>query len=221
MMLKVNNLYFAYTKEYNTLQNVTFELSNKKVMFLYGKQESGRSSLLRILLGIEESFKGEVLYDNIPVNRDLFKSKVSMGFMPEKVACIENKSVYENLRYVLKLRKVNKAMQEVKINNALKCYGLELLKDEKLKNIGRFDRLKVALARLSLRKLDYIIVDDIFKDAPDSEVKYLITEIKKLIKLNDAPAIIVSDNMEISNLIKCTKYKLEFGELTQIGEEDV
>jgi len=220
-MLKVNNLFFAYTKEYNTLQNINFELPNKGIMFIYGKQESGRSSLLRILLGIEDSFKGEVLYDNIEVSKDLFKTTVSMGFLPEKVACIENQSVFKNLQYVLKIRNVNKAMQDVKINNALKCYGLELLKDEKMKNIGRFDRIKVALARLSLRKLDYIIVDDIFKEAPDSEVKYIITELKKMIKVNDAAAIIVSDNMDVAKGLKCDKYKLEFGELTRLEEEDV
>ncbi len=220
-MLKVNNLFFSYTKEYNTLQNINFELPNKGIIFIYGKQESGRSSLLRILLGIEDSFKGEVLYDNIEVSKDLFKTTVSMGFLPEKAACIENQSVFKNLQYVLKIRNVNKALQDVKINNALKCYGLELLKDEKMKNIGRFDRIKVALARLSLRKLDYIIVDDIFKEAPDSEVKYIVAELKKLIKANDAAAIIVSDNMDVAKGLKCDKYKLEFGELTRLEEEDV
>jgi ABC-type enterochelin transport system ATPase subunit len=111
-------------------------------------------------------------------------------------------------------------MQEVKINNALKCYGLELLKDEKMKDIGRFDRIKVALARLSLRKLDYIIVDDIFKEAPDSEIKYIMSEIKRLIKANDASAIIVSDNIELSKNLKCDKYKLEFGELVKLEENN-
>ncbi len=220
-MLKVKNLIFYYTKDYNTLQNINFELKDKEIMFIHGEYESGRSCLLRILLGIESDFSGEVLYNNIPVSRDLFKTDIALGFVPEKVVCLENKSIYKNLEYVLKIRKVNKSIQDIKINNALKCYGLDVLKDEKMKNIGAFDRVKVVLARLSLRKLDYIFVDDIFKDLSTTELKYVITELKKLIRVNDASAIIVSDNMEIANMFKCTKYKLELGLLEKLEDKDV
>ena len=219
-MLKVTDLYFSYTKEYNILHNINFYLGNKEIMFIYGEQESGRSSLLRILLGIETNFKGEVIYDNMPVNKNMFKSTISIGFLPEKIACIEKKSVYNNLKYVLKIRKVNKAMQEIKINNALKCFGLETIQNEKMNELGKLDRIKVALARLSLRKLDYIFVDDIFKDLPDSEIKYIVNEIKKLININDASAIVVSDNISISKMLKCKKYKLDFGVLEKFEEKD-
>lgn len=214
-MIRVKNLTFAYTKEYNALQNINFELANKSNMFILGEQESGRSSLLRILLGIENSFSGEVLYDNISVSRDIFKSTVDVGFLPEKMAFLENKSVYKNLEYVLKIRKVNKALQEIKINNAIQCFGLNGIKDTKMKDIGRFDRVKVALARLSLRKLDYIFVDDIFKEMPNSEIKYVMTELKKLIVSNEASAIIVSDNPEVGKLIKSKKYVLSYGILKE------
>ena len=90
-----------------------------------------------------------------------------------------------------------------------------------MKNIGRFDRIKVALARLSLRKLDYIIIDDIFKDLPDSELKYVISEIKTLIKNNNASAIIVSDNPKLATEFDCTQYKLELGVLSKLEEENV
>lgn len=220
-MLKVSNLYFSYTKEYNILHNINFCLHNKETMFILGEQESGRSSLIRILLGIETNYKGEVIYDNMPVDRKLFKTTVSVGFLPEKMACMEGKSVYANLKYVLKIRKVNKAMQEIKINNALKCYGLETLKDVKMNELGRYDRLKVALARLSMRKLDYIFVDDIFKDLTGTETKSILTEIKKLINVNDASAIIVSDNIDNAKHLKCKKYKLEFGSLDQLEDANV
>ncbi len=213
-MLKVNNLTFAYTKEYNTLQNISFELPDKTTMFIYGKQESGRSSLLRILLGIEDSFKGEVLYDNMPVKKDLFFADIAVGFIPERMACIENKSVYYNLEYVLKFRKVNKSIREVKVNNAIREYGLEVYKDTRLRDLGKLERIKVALARLSLRDLQYILVDDIFKDLADTDLKYMVDEIKKLIKSNDAAAIIVSDNLDILKYFKFNqKFKLEYGSL--------
>ena len=112
-------------------------------------------------------------------------------------------------------------MQEIKINNALKCYGLETLKDVKMNELGRYDRLKVALARLSMRKLDYIFVDDIFKDLTGTETKSILTEIKKLINLNDASAIIVSDNIDNVKHLKCKKYKLEFGSLDQLEDANV
>lgn len=213
-MIKVRNLNFAYTKEYNILYNISFEIKNNETIFIYGEQESGRSTLLRILTGIEEPTSGEVIYDNLPVSKEIFKNDVALGFVPEKLAYIENKSVYKNLEYILNIRKVNKVLRDVKINNALKCYNLEPLKNEKIKNLGRFDRLKVALARLSLRKLDYIIIDDVFKDLPLSDIDYFITELKNLIKSNNAAAIIVSDNPDIAKKLDCKNYKLENGVLT-------
>ncbi len=215
-MLSVKHLTFAYTKEYNILNNISFDLNSNQIMFIYGECESGRTSLLRILLGMEPSFDGEVCYNNLNVNKNIFKSDVSVGFLPQKMACIENKSVYYNLDYVLKIRKINKALREVKINNVLKCYGLDRLRDEKMKNLGTFDRLKVAIARLTLRKLDYIYVDDVFKDLPNSEAKYVCDELNKLIKINEASAIIVCDNLDIANYFKCSRYRLELGELNII-----
>jgi len=196
------------------LYNISFEIKNNETMFIYGEQESGRSTLLRIITGIEEPTSGEVIYDNLPVSKEIFKNDVALGFVPEKLAYIENKSVYKNLEYILNIRKVNKVLRDVKINNALKCYNLEPLKNEKIKNLGRFDRLKVALARLSLRKLDYIIIDDVFKDLPLSDIDYFITELKNLIKSNNAAAIIVSDNPDIAKKLDCKSYKLENGVLT-------
>ena len=127
-MIKLTNVNFSFTKEYNILYNINFQLHNNEIMFIYGEQESGRSTLLRILIGLEKQTSGEVLYDNMIINKDIFKNNVALGFIPEKMACIENQSVYKNLEYVLNIRKTNKILKDVKITNALKCYNLETLK---------------------------------------------------------------------------------------------
>ncbi len=198
-MIELKNVYLKYTKDFNVLQDVSFEIKTGEKVVLYGTEASGKSSLLRTIVGIETPLKGEVYVKGLPANKVDYKNEVSLGFLPCHPAFLDNKSVLKNIEYPLKLRKVDKALRNIKINNVLVSYGLTGLKDQKVKDLSYYDRIKVCLARFALRNIEVFVIDDIFKRLNESESKKIIDYINDLIMVNNATAIIaVSDE----NLIK-------------------
>ncbi len=79
-MLSVNNVYLKYTKEYNTLNNINLQIENGEQVILFGEKESGKSSLIRVIAGLEKATKGEVLINNINVNKINYKADVRVMF---------------------------------------------------------------------------------------------------------------------------------------------
>lgn len=198
-MIEVKNVYLQYTKDFNVLQDVSFRIKPGEKAVLYGREASGKSSLIRVIVGIETPAKGEVYIKGIPANKVDYKNEVSLGFLPCHPAFMENKTVLKNLEYPLKLRKVSKGLQNIKISNVLVSYGLTGLKDQKVKDLSYFDRIKLCLARFALRNIEVFVVDDVFKRLNETECKKTVDYINDLVMVNNATALIaVSDE----NLIK-------------------
>ena len=61
-MLKVKSVYVSFTKEYFTLNDLSFELAAGEKLIIVGNKESGRTALLRTLLNLEPLAKGEIFY---------------------------------------------------------------------------------------------------------------------------------------------------------------
>lgn len=198
-MIELRNVYLQYTKDYNVLQDVSFRVKQGEKVVLYGADASGKSSLVRTMVGVETPLKGDIYIKGIAVNKVDFKNDVALAFLPCHPAFLENKSVLKNLEYPLKLRKVNKGLQNIKIANVLVSYGLTGLKDQKVKDLSYFDRIKVCLARFALRNIEIFVVDDVFKRLNNIEKKKIVDYLNDLIMVNNATAFVaVSDE----NLIK-------------------
>ena len=132
-MLKVKHMYVSYTKDYYTLNNISFELKHNQKMVVVGNKDSGRTVLLRTLVGLEDIAKGEVFIKNIPLDKVDFENDISLGYLPTMPPFLEKKTVRQNIEYVLSIRKDNEAFINEKINNAIVGAGLEYIKNKKVK----------------------------------------------------------------------------------------
>ncbi|MBE5757504.1 MAG: ATP-binding cassette domain-containing protein [Clostridiales bacterium] len=219
-MLKVNHLYVSFVKEYFTLNDISLSLGNNQKLVIVGNKESGRTAFLRSLLGLENIAKGEILYKNTSVEKINFKDDISLGYIPAHPSFLERKTVKQNIEYVLKIRKENIKFLEVKINNALNEYGLNYIKNKKVKDLSYFDRLKLSLARLCVRNLDMIYVDDIFVTLSSLERSKMIKYIKELIKNNCCSAIIMTEDENVASEFGYQKKYLIYGSLMDNKEEN-
>jgi ABC-type multidrug transport system ATPase subunit len=74
-----------------------------------------------------------------------------MGYIPTAPAFFENKTVYQNLQYLLKVRKIKKSDMEDKINRLLIDYNLEKLRERKVKNLKLVDKYVLSMQDCLLR----------------------------------------------------------------------
>lgn len=212
-MIEVKNLFLSYTKDYFSLYDVNLKLSSGEKVVLCGKKESGKSSLLRVITGLEKPFSGNVYYKNIPVEKIDFSKDISLAYLPSKPLFIEGKTVKQNLEYPLKIRKINKQIIEVKMKNVIKSFDLETILGMKMKNLSHYNRVKVALARFALRNIDIFVIDDIFGELNEGESKKIIGHINDLVVSNGATMLIATSNEKFNKLLGDRVVKIDSGSI--------
>ncbi len=212
-MIEIKDLCLAYSKDYLTLCDINLNIKDGDKVVLFGEHDSGKSSLLRVLAGIEKPTSGSVVLNNIPIDKIDFKKDLSLGFLPSNPVFMEKKTVLENLQYVLKIRKCVKELAAIKIENALKSYDIETIANMKMKDLQYFDRVKVALARFQLRTLDILLIDDVFSHLGESEIKKVVKYINGLVRANGCSCLIAVENKDMFSHINGKQVIIENGSL--------
>lgn len=218
-MLKVKSLYVSFTKEYYTLNNINLELNGGERVVIVGDKESGRTAFLRTLVGLEPMASGEIFFKNIPLEKVDFESDISLGYLPAIPAYLEKKTVKENIEYVIKLRTSDKSLIGAKTNNALLEFGLEYIKNKKVKELSYFDRIKLAIARLSTRNIDIFLIDDVFCKLSSMERDKAVKMLKSLIKNHGASAIVMTDSEDVAKGFGYNRKYLVYGSLVDSKPE--
>ena len=220
-MLEVKHLFVSFTKEFYVLNDINFELKHGQKLTIIGNKESGRTAMLRTLVGLETKAKGDILYKNIAIEKIDFQNDVSIGYLPVNSPFLEKKTVKQNIEYVLKIRAKESSYFDAKINNALVEYGLDYIKNKKVKELSYLDRLKLAIARLSVRNIDVFLIDDVFDKLSTMERKKIIKSIKDLIKINNAVAIVMTESEEVAAGFGYDKKYLIYGSLSDSPDYDL
>ena len=161
-MISVKNLYLRYVREYYALYDINLEISQGESVALIGAEDSGKTSLLRVMTKLEKPTKGNIYINNRPLKKVNFKNDLSVGYIPATPVFMEKKTVYENLKYVLTTRKLPPQEVENKINDAIIEYSLEKIRDEKVCNLSLTEKFILSFIRLTFRELDLLIIDNIF-----------------------------------------------------------
>ena len=211
-MLSIKNLCLKYTREYYALKDINLDVAVGETVALVGEQNSGKTSLLRVIAKLENYDSGEVYINKIPLKKVDFKTDISLGYVPYCPVFLENKTVYENFKYILNKKGVKPAEAEKMINNAIIEYSLEKIRDTKVKNIRKEDKYILSLIRLSFRPIDLLLVDNIFDDISDVYIEAILSMIKRL-KQPDTTVIIACTRPELADKIGKRKIYFENGEI--------
>ena len=102
-MINISNLFFSFAKEYYTLHDINFKLKKGDGAIIIGDKDSGKTSLVRLLLGLEKPNSGTILLNNVSIDKVDFKNDLSLGYIPQTPPFIAGKSVEYNLKYILLL----------------------------------------------------------------------------------------------------------------------
>ena len=163
-------------------------------MALTGLKHSGRTTLLRAIAGLEKYDKGEIFLNGREVRNIDFSTDIELGYVPATPVFFENKTVYENLKYVLQERKVNKNDIELKINQVLIDFKIEKYRNIKIQDLDLYEKYLISFVRLSMRNLKVLLVDDIFDNLNEEESNAFVNLIKDLFLSKNVTTILVCDN---------------------------
>lgn len=161
------------------VKDFTLEIHDKEFVVFVGPSGCGKSTTLRMIAGLEEISKGDVYIDDRKVNKVEPKDRdIAMVF--QNYALYPYMTVYQNMSFGLRLKKVPKKEIEEKVLKAAKILGIEEYLDRKPSALSGGQRQRVALGRAIVREPKVFLLDEPLSNL-DAKMRALMrTEIIKL-----------------------------------------
>ena len=141
------------------VNNVDLEIQDKEFLVLVGPSGCGKTTALRMVAGLEEVTDGEIFIDDRLVN-DVSPKDRDIAMVFQNYALYPHMSVYDNMAFGLKLRKVPKPEIKRRVNEAADLLGLGELLERKPKQLSGGQRQRVALGRAIVREPKVFLMDE-------------------------------------------------------------
>lgn len=150
-IIEIKNISFRYSEE-EVLDNLSIDIYSGDIVGLLGHNGAGKTTLFRIVRELFTPNEGEI-------NKNYDKGE-SISILPENNGVYENLTAYENLKFRGKLFGTNNNDIDSNINNLLKLFRLENVKDKKVKTFSNGMKKRIALAAAMIQKSNILILDE-------------------------------------------------------------
>ena len=173
------NVYKRYPGDVVAVKDFNLEIIDKEFIVLVGPSGCGKSTSLRMVAGLEDISEGEIYIGDKLVNEVQSKDRdIAMVF--QNYALYPHMTVYENMSFGLRLRKMPKEEIDKKVRDAAKVLDIEQLLDRKPKALSGGQRQRVALGRAIVRDPKVFLMDEPLSNLDAKLRVQTRTEIKKL-----------------------------------------
>lgn len=129
----LKNISKLYSNGFNAVKNINIDIKDKEFIVLVGPSGCGKSTTLRMIAGLEEISEGELYIGDKLVN-DIEPKDRDIAMVFQNYALYPHLSVYENMAFALKLRKLPKDEIDKKVKEAAKILDLLPLLNKNLKH---------------------------------------------------------------------------------------
>ena len=171
--LSVNNL--SCQRGYNLLfENLSFELNSGEVLRISGQNGSGKTSLLKIIAGLNTSELGSIEFDQNQSNSETYQ--IETLYLGHYAALSSELSCIENLEYLTNL---NTEILSPNFHVALKEVGLENYEHEPAGNLSAGQKRRVALSLLFISQSRVWLLDEPFTALDLDGIKIIENQIEK------------------------------------------
>src|SRR5918997_5183670 len=203
----------------SVLENISFDVAEGEVLVLLGASGSGKTTILRIIAGLEMPYTGKVVLHGKDVT-DLPARERGVGVIFQSYALFPKMTVEKNIGYGLRIRKHKRKEIRETVNELLSLVQLEEHRKKYPSQLSGGQQQRVAIARTLAYKPAVLLFDEPF-GALDTQTRvHLRREIRALLKKVNLPAIFVTHDQEEALELGDRIAVLNAGRLEQIGTPD-
>jgi heme exporter protein A len=187
MKLSINGLSFSY-EDKKIFEGLSLNLSSKKISILIGRNGVGKSTLLRIIAGLEEQDQGKITFTNN--SSDQLQIRGNISYLGHKLALKEDLSVQENINFW------------IKFYNCIPPYadhkelGIDGLRYQKIRDLSQGQRKKVALLRILMADKKIWLLDEPLSNLDEQATNYFKNTL--MAKVQDHKLILVTSHMRLN-----------------------
>ena len=200
----------------SVLHNITFHVAEGEALVLLGASGSGKTTILRIIAGLEQPYTGKVILHNKDVT-ELPARERGVGVIFQSYALFPKMTVEKNIGYGLRIR--HRPRKEVKktVNELLELVQLEDHRKKYPSQLSGGQQQRVAIARTLAYKPEVLLFDEPFGALDAQTRSHLRREIRALLKKVNVPAIFITHDQEEALELGDRIAVINVGNIEQIG----
>lgn len=176
-MIEVRNVTKKYGKFY-AVRNINFEVKEGEIVGFLGRNGAGKSTTMNMITGFIEPTEGDIIVGGYDIDVNPKRVKAQIGYMPEGTPLYMDLTVKEFVSYMAELRRIPKAERKEAVKQAIERTGLDLVKDNLVKNLSRGYKQRVSMAGAIVGNPKILILDEPTVGLDPKQV----IEIRELIK---------------------------------------
>ena len=157
--LSLKNVCKVYSNGFEAVKDFNLDVEDKEFIIFVGPSGCGKSTTLRMIAGLEEISSGELIIDGKVMN-DVEPKDRDIAMVFQNYALYPHMTVFDNMAFGLKLRKVPKDEIKAKVEEAARILDLEKLLDRKPKALSGGQRQRVAMGRAIVRNPKVFLMDE-------------------------------------------------------------
>ena len=157
--VKLEHIGKQYPNGFEAVKDFNLEIQDKEFIIFVGPSGCGKSTTLRMVAGLEDITSGDLYIDGKRMN-DVEPKDRDIAMVFQNYALYPHMTVYENMAFGLKIRKVSKEEIDKKVHEAARILDLEHLLDRKPKALSGGQRQRVAMGRAIVRNPKVFLMDE-------------------------------------------------------------
>ncbi|HEO1196204.1 TPA: ABC transporter ATP-binding protein [Streptococcus agalactiae] len=198
------------------LKDINFELEEGKFYTLLGASGSGKSTILNIIAGLLEASTGDIYLDGKRIN-DVPTNKRDVHTVFQNYALFPHMTVFENVAFPLKLKKMDKKEIQKRVHETLKMVRLEGFEKRAIQKLSGGQRQRVAIARAIINQPKVVLLDEPLS-ALDlklrTEMQYELRELQQRLGIT---FVFVTHDQEEALAMSDWIFVMNEGEIVQSG----
>lgn len=214
-MLEVIDLYKTY-EDQPLLKGISFSLAAGETICLLGASGSGKSTILRIIAGLEQAERGDVRWEeqsltDVPVHRRNF------GLMFQDYALFPHLTVFENVAFGLRVQNWTEKEIKLRVAEVLSGVNLSAFGKRRVAELSGGEQQRVALARALAPRPRLLMLDEPLASLDRALRERLMDELRGILHHSGIPAIYVTHDQQEAFTIADKIILLHEGEIAQAG----
>ncbi|MBM7702707.1 ABC transporter ATP-binding protein [Metabacillus iocasae] len=214
--LRLENIYKIYDNKVTAVENFNLHIQDKEFIVFVGPSGCGKSTTLRMVAGLEEISEGDFFIDEKRVN-DVAPKDRDIAMVFQNYALYPHMSVYDNMAFGLKLRKLPKDEIDRRVKDAARILGLEQYLDRKPKALSGGQRQRVALGRAIVRDAKVFLMDEPLSNLDAKLRVQMRAEIAKLHQRLGTTTIYVTHDQTEAMTMATRLVVMKDGIIQQVG----
>jgi multiple sugar transport system ATP-binding protein len=214
--VKLEHVYKVYDGDVTAVKDFNLDIKDKEFIVFVGPSGCGKSTTLRMVAGLEEITKGDLIIDGERMN-DVIPKDRDIAMVFQNYALYPHMNVYDNMAFGLKLRKINKQEIDERVRNAAKILGLEEFLKRKPKALSGGQRQRVALGRAIVRDAKVFLMDEPLSNLDAKLRVQMRAEIQKLHQRLQTTTIYVTHDQTEAMTMATRLVVMKDGVIQQVG----